>query len=179
MDSASQLIRIFNAKFGQYHSVRLVGGASEPLYLPSGEDRQNAEIHFREDFPSSALHELAHWCLAGKKRRKQEDYGYWYVAIRDECQQQNFEAVEVRPQSIEWILSVAAGIEFRVSSDIFLIDTLDVKPFQSAVQSAVHAFLTDGLPTIVQRLAVALALDMPAGNLEFANPDHYQRLPAK
>ena len=102
----------------------LVGGASEPLYLPSGKHRQNAEIHFREDFPSSALHELAHWCLAGKKRREREDYGYWYDAIRDASQQQNFEAVEVMPQSIEWILSVAAGLEFRVSSDNFLIEKL-------------------------------------------------------
>lgn len=179
MDSASHLIRIFNAEFGLGHSVLLVGGASEPLYLPSGKHRQNAEIHFREDFPSSALHELAHWCLAGKKRREQEDYGYWYDAIRDSSQQQNFEAVEVRPQSIEWILSIAAGLEFRVSSDNFLIEKHDVKPFRSAVRSAVHAVLKDGLPTIVQRLAVALALEMPAGNLEFANPAHYQRLPAK
>ncbi len=179
LDNASKLIRIFNAEFGAAHSVRLVGGALEPLYLPRDEQRPIAEIHFREDFAASALHELAHWCLAGKQRREQEDYGYWYDAMRDASQQQKFEAVEVRPQSIEWILSVAAGLRFRISSDNFQVEKLDVDPFRRAVRATVLSELKDGLPSRVNQLAVALALDMPEGNERFADPGHYQELPVK
>ncbi len=32
----------------------------------------------RTDFFASALHEISHWCVAGKARREQVDFGYWY-----------------------------------------------------------------------------------------------------
>ena len=55
------IIQIFNTCFAQSHATRLLGGA-EPLYLPaSGSD--TAQLIFRDDYASSALHEAAHWCL--------------------------------------------------------------------------------------------------------------------
>ncbi len=179
MDNASNLIRIFNAEIGECQSVCLIGGATEPLYLPVSEHRSVAEIHFREDFASSALHELAHWCLAGKKRRELEDYGYWYESVRDEKQQQKFEAVEAKPQAIEWVLSIAAGLRFRVSIDNFLIETLDVARFQRSVQATVLSILEEGVPMSVNNLAIALAKGMPHGNLTFTDPALYRGLPDK
>ena len=43
----------------------MVGGAAEPLYLPDRGTR-TAELHYREDFAASALHEAAHWCIEVK-----------------------------------------------------------------------------------------------------------------
>ena len=64
------------------------------------------------------MHEIAHWCVAGPKRRLLEDFGYWYEPDgRTELVQAEFEKVEIRPQSYEWILSVSAGLPFSVSCD--------------------------------------------------------------
>ena len=55
----------FNAGLGRRHRTRLLGGAPEPLFEPAraGGD---AVIHYTRDYATSALHELAHWCLAGR-----------------------------------------------------------------------------------------------------------------
>lgn len=64
------------------------------------------------------LVEMAHWCVAGEARRQQLDYGYWYAPDgRSESQQSEFERVEVAPQALEWMFSVAADVKFRVSAD--------------------------------------------------------------
>jgi len=62
---AEQICETFNRCFVQSHT-KLVGGASEPLYEPG---KQEARVYFREDYASSALHEIAHWCIAGADRR--------------------------------------------------------------------------------------------------------------
>ena len=56
----------------------LEGGYNEPFYKPPG-DGQTIRIQFTRDYIRSAMHELAHWCIAGKKRRMQDDFGYWYA----------------------------------------------------------------------------------------------------
>ena len=54
--------------------ARLVGKFPEPFYqAPSG--TAFAELQFTHDYERSALHELAHWCIAGDARRKYDDYG--------------------------------------------------------------------------------------------------------
>ena len=56
--------------------------------------------------------------MAGDKRSLFEDYGYWYCPDgRNKAKQAEFEMVEVKPQAIEWALSVAAGFDFNVSVD--------------------------------------------------------------
>ena len=148
---AEQICETFNRCFAQ-SQVKLVGGASEPLYEPG---EQESCIYFREDYGSSALHEIAHWCIAGADRRQQSDYGYWYRDKRDLKQQRTFESVEVKPQALEWVFSVAAGIDFRVSCDNFDASTLNMAGFSSEVHAAVIALL-DGLPPRGERFIHAL-----------------------
>ena len=82
MNPLDTIDKAFAQSLGARYPVRLVGGFEEPLYLPATDDCV-AEIRFRSDYPSSALHEVAHWCLAGERRRALEDFGYWYEADRD------------------------------------------------------------------------------------------------
>ncbi len=99
-----------------YHT-RLVGGFDEPYYLAFHGDAP-AEIRFTHDYERSALHELAHWCVAGEARRRLDDYGYWYTPDgRSNAQQQLFFQVEIKPQAIEKHFCVALDIPFSVSVD--------------------------------------------------------------
>lgn len=123
---ADQLIRLFNSEFQQSERTILVDGLragfAEPIYLPATcSDAQEEPYHrviFAHGFARSALHEVAHWCVAGKVRRQLPDFGYWYAPDgRNAAQQAAFEAVEITPQAVEWLLSLAAGIEFEISVD--------------------------------------------------------------
>ena len=61
--------------------------------------------------------------MAGEKRRKLNDSGYWYSPDgRDKNQQQKFFEVEVKPQALEWIISSAAGVSFKPSVDNLHLD---------------------------------------------------------
>src|SRR5699024_8331667 len=109
---------LFAACFSAYHT-ELVGGAAEPLY-PPWQHNQPARIYYTPDYYRSALHEVAHWCIAGPQRRKLEDYGYWYAPEgRNAEQQLQFESVEVRPQALELLCCAAVGHDFYVSCDNF------------------------------------------------------------
>jgi hypothetical protein len=94
MDSGS-LERVFDDCFSVDYRTILIGGGSEPVYLPSGDlTLKPHRIIYREDFFASALHEVAHWCLAGTRRRLLEDYGYWYRPDgRNREEQEAFEKV--------------------------------------------------------------------------------------
>lgn len=117
MHNAFDLIHLFEQCFFAEFHTRLVGGAEEPLYLPA-DGSSPARIIFTKDYFASALHEVAHWCVAGEQRRALQDYGYWYAPDgRDMAQQAEFERVEIKPQALEWIFSAACGVRFRVSAD--------------------------------------------------------------
>ena len=167
---AEQICEIFNRCFAQSHT-KLVGGASEPFYEPG---KREARVYFREDYASSALHEIAHWCIAGAERRQRPDYGYWYSDTRDVKQQRTFEAVEIKPQALEWIFSVAAGIDFRVSCDNFDESTLDISGFSAGVHAAVITWL-DGLPPRAERFIHALVAQ--TGNQQALTSDTYRKPP--
>ena len=84
---AHQVMRLFNQEFAESDTTELIGGAAEPYYEPGSLNR----IYFRADYVRSALHEVAHWCVAGSRRRRLADYGYWYSPDgRDADQQQAF-----------------------------------------------------------------------------------------
>ena len=71
---AADLERIFRECFFAEYATILVGGAPEPLYVPSPEAlREPHRVVYREDCFARALHEVAHWCLAGAEHRKLED----------------------------------------------------------------------------------------------------------
>ncbi len=82
------IIALFNQCFLHSHNTRLVKGGDEPVYLPKGEDRPNHELHFAHGFYRSALHETAHWLIAGEARRQQVDFGYWYEPDGRSAEQQ-------------------------------------------------------------------------------------------
>lgn len=148
------IIEAFHQCFAEEFSTSLCGGADEPYY--EVRDDKSAVIYFREDFVASALHEVSHWCLAGRERLKLNDYGYWYEGARDEAAQKRFEAVEVRPQALEWIFTMTLHLPFRVSADNLHLEGYDNEPFRRNVRDAADVMLTRGLPARGKRFAEAL-----------------------
>ena len=144
------LEQIFNDCFLKTESTCLIGGASEPIYRPSQSHDQPHEIHYREDYFASALHEVAHWCIASEYRRQLIDFGYWYAPDgRSEAQQQAFEAVEYQPQALEWYFSRACAYRFQVSVDNLDAQTgelPDTSGFRRRVYDQVVQWQRDGLP---------------------------------
>ena len=104
------------------------------------------------------LLECAHWCIAGPKRRLQEDYGYWYAPDgRDTEQQRLFETVEVKPQALERIFSFACGQVFRVSADNLQGGCGASTAFTSAVHEQTLRYCQNGLPERAAQFTQALA----------------------
>ena len=127
--------------------ARLVGGFTEPFYQPQSATAP-AEIRFTRDYERSALHELAHWCIAGDARRQQHDYGYWYEPDgRSGSKQQLFFRVEVKPQALERHFCDALGIQFDVSVDNLDNTVIDgVESFRHRVGQQYNLYATSGLP---------------------------------
>lgn len=152
------LIRLFNTLFKTSENTVLVAGGEEPIYLPQDVEHSHHRIIFKKDYFASALHELAHWCIAGQQRRLLVDYGYWYQPDgRNQTQQRLFEEVEVKPQALEWILSQASGLRFRVSTDNLNGDCGDVSDFKRNIVAQAHCYLEQGLPQRAAILTQALA----------------------
>ena len=150
------LLATLNPWLTQSWNTRLVPGAGEPLYLPADSQSPHHRIFFAHGYFNSALHELAHWCLAGERRRRLEDYGYWYCPDgRDAEQQAAFEQVEVKPQAIEWWLTLACGRVFRTSLDNLSGEATDSRPFRTRVQAQAVVYAREGLPS---RAETAVAL---------------------
>lgn len=117
------IVGTFCSEFEYAFKTTLVGGGEEPLYVPSGQSNRYAKIIFKDDYLASALHEIAHWCIAGSDRRAQMDYGYWYNPDGRTAQQQNaFLAAEIKPQALEWMFSVACQEGFIISVDNLMGD---------------------------------------------------------
>lgn len=148
------LERLFRATFFHDFATVLEGGAPEPVYLPGNPHR----ICYTHDYFRSALHEIAHWCVAGPARREQEDYGYWYAPDgRNAEQQAQFASVEVLPQAYEALFCAACGHDFRVSLDNLNGDGGDEKSFALMVRQRAEALLERPLPERVQRWCEALS----------------------
>jgi len=152
---------LFKQCFYKDYQTLLIGGADEPLYRPATSDDMPHCLFYRADYFASALHEIAHWCIAGAKRRQQEDWGYWYCPDgRSPEQQRAFESVEVKPQAVEWMLSVAAGAPFRISSDNLLGSGNKIEEggtFKSAVVAQVQCYRQGALPSRAQQFFLALS----------------------
>lgn len=147
MHDIQDIIAIFNDCFFETYNTRLVKGGDEPLYLPSDEQRPHHELHFAHGYFASALHESAHWLIAGEARRKLVDFGYWYNPDgRNSTEQELFQSVEVKPQALEWILSQAAAFRFRLSIDNLNGSESNTEAFKTAVYNQVQAYCEKGLP---------------------------------
>ncbi len=144
---ASDLITLFNSCFADSEKTRLAGGADEPLYQPATASCDYHQVIFTQDYFASALHEISHWCIAGLQRRRLVDYGYWYEPDgRDSQQQLKFEAVEAKPQALEWIFSVSCGYPFRVSADNLQGPEPDLSLFRERICEEAQRLLNRGLP---------------------------------
>jgi len=151
------LINLFNANFSQSHNTRLVKGGDEPLYSPANDNCHYHQIIFAHGYYASALHEIAHWCIAGKERRLLEDFGYWYQPDgRNEQEQKTFEKVEIKPQAVEWALCIAANKKFNVSSDNLNGYQADTQGFKQSVYQQVLVYLEKGFPSQAQSFIKSL-----------------------
>lgn len=158
------LIRIFNHTFQAEYETELMCCETEPLYRPRSATQPYHQIVFAHGFYASALHEVAHWCIAGADRRKLLDYGYWYQPDgRNAEEQRVFEQVEVKPQALEWIFSLSAGFKFNFSADNLDGDITISTHFKERVHQQVEAYFNDHLPCRAKRFSQAL--------LEFYRPD--------
>jgi len=156
---ATRLVALFADTFAETHRTRLVAGGDEPFYRPADDDEGWHEILFRHDYFQSALHEIAHWCVAGDARRRLPDYGYWYDPDgRSGARQAAFERVEARPQAVEWVLTAACGKPFRISIDnLDSTDPVDEAAFWRAVHREVLSCLAGRLPPRAACFAQVLA----------------------
>ena len=175
----TDLIYIFNTLFANDEFTVLVRGDKEPFYAPSDTPEKPHQIIFAHGFFASALHEIAHWCIAGKARRLLPDYGYWYQPDgRSAEQQREFARVEIQPQALEWVLSVAAGTEFHFSADNLgdgqgMITSPEWSQFQNNVIEAARHYVTSGLPLRAKRLVHALAEFYQTGD-RWRHPGNYK-----
>ena len=156
-----RLEEVFNRCFLLAENTRLVGGSAEPVYRPAGDGQEQHLLYYREDYFASALHEVAHWCIAGEARRQLVDFGYWYAPEgRDSQQQRAFESVEVKPQALEWYFAKACGYRFQVSVDNLDPDTgalPDTHHFRERVLVQARCWLDEGLPARAQQFFDALS----------------------
>ncbi len=91
-------------------NTELIGGADEPIYRPADSQNDRNRLFYRQDYLSSALHEIAHWCIAGPERLKWEDFGYWYQPdVLSKQQQKEFDKVEIKPHALETAFSLASS----------------------------------------------------------------------
>ncbi|MFU8817688.1 MAG: elongation factor P hydroxylase [Pseudomonadales bacterium] len=123
----------------------LIGGAAEPLYLPATSQRP-AIIRYTLDYPQSALHEIAHWCLATPQRRALVDYGMWYLPPpRSARDQARFYAAEVPVQALEMLMAGACGLHFHCSVDNPGVDDPAARSdFEARVRQAAHELCCRG-----------------------------------
>lgn len=149
---AYEVMFIFNRRFGSGEEVVLLKPTKgEPQYIASVGHNVPSEILFANGFVGSALHEVAHWCIAGKARRLLDDYGYWYKPDgRNEKEQEEFFEVEAKPQALEWIFSLAIQRLFFVSCDNLKGELGDLDKMRRKVADAAKKYLTAGLPIRAQ-----------------------------
>lgn len=152
LDKLKRVKTLFDALFMSSQNTCLIYGADEPFYKAETHEHP-AQIMSRHDYLSSALHEIAHWTIAGTKRRKLDDFGYWYEPDgRSDQQQAQFERVEVKPQAVEWALAIACDHRFHLSADNLGMQAQPSNSFRIAVIAQLQEYWHNGLPERAQQL---------------------------
>ncbi len=149
---AKELSQLLNKNYLNAYNTEIIGGFDEPFYK-AFEGGKPAQIQFSYDYIRSALHELAHWCVAGKERRKQDDYGYWYAADgRNQQQQNEFFKVEIKPQAIEWAFSIVLAVPFEASIDNLGTQVEGVEEFNHNLKKQLNEYVAKGFPKRTQEI---------------------------
>ena len=165
----------FNTLFAESFRTIIVGGVTEPRYLPP-QTNVRGIICYTRDYAASALHEIAHWCIAGSARCALIDYGYWYVPPpRSVSEQQAFCAVEARVQALERMFADVARVPFHLSVDDVhactdqqvagstdettrLARTCSRETFARQIERSANMWRRRGLPSRADRMCRALKL---------------------
>jgi len=143
----SKIQSLFHEAFFETYRVELLSGTPEPFYRAAKTRDEINQIFSRSDFIRSALHEIAHWCVAGSVRRKQDDYGYWYSPDgRDLQRQKEFEDGEAKPQAIEKAFCEVLEIPFQVSVDNLKLTDYDTSSFEKKVDEELKRLRREGFP---------------------------------
>jgi len=159
------IITLFDELFLHSHNTQLLcalcdgryGEADEPVYEPANAAHSHHQLVFAHGYFSSALHEISHWCVAGSSRRLLEDFGYWYQPDgRSALEQAEFEKVEIKPQAIEWLLSLASKTVFVASADNLSGEQCDDVAFRLALSAQARCYLSNGLPDRAALLLLTL-----------------------
>jgi elongation factor P hydroxylase len=159
---AARIAATFTRIFGDSHRTQMVGGGPEPLYEPATDERP-ARIVFTQDYPASALHEAAHWCLAGATRRAQRDYGYGYSpGPRDALARAEFFATECDVQALEALFAEVCGVRFVISADDFAAPHAELEAFEARVRERIET-RRHKLPERAVLLRAALAAEFADG----------------
>jgi elongation factor P hydroxylase len=146
-EGVTELLACLNPWLETHWQTTLVAAVDEPYYLPASNRHDYHQIQFAHGYFNSVLHELAHWCIAGSERRKLADFGYWYEPDgRTEDQQKKFEQVEIKPQAIECLFTLACRRYFRVSADNLSGASLNRCQFELDVTKQVEVYRKKGLP---------------------------------
>lgn len=139
----NDLVELFAQEFAEYRTL-LVAGGEEPFYRAARSASDMHQLIFREDFFASALHECAHWCIAGTQRRLLDDFGYWYQAGGRSHEEQNaFYQAEVKSQALEALFSLACGYAFSPSLDNLGHARGDVEGFEQAVYEQMWRYASE------------------------------------
>lgn len=153
--TADAVVAMFNQLFQEPEGTVLVSGAVEPFYSPGHPN----QVFFRADYVRSALHEAAHWCVAGRCRRALPDYGYWYTPDgRSAERQAAFFSVEAKPQAIESLFCEALNVAFAPSVDNLVHASSDsaLRAFEKRIGVWRARLLCGGLPRRASRFMAAL-----------------------
>ena len=151
MEPKDLIIQTFNQGLGFQFDTKLIDEGTEPIYQPAQHHGEAHKIFFAHGYWSSALHELAHWCIAGSERRKLLDYGYWYKPNRSQKDdRQRFLQSEARPQALEWHFTVALGQDFFVSLDDFSNDQNMLEEFRRMIRKEAIDLHQNSLPPRAQ-----------------------------
>ena len=150
-------LNLLNTKYLNKFNTMIIGGFDEPFYQASVSGN-SSEIQFSHDYFRSALHELAHWCVAGVERRKIDDYGYWYAEDgRDQKQQDAFFQMEIKPQAIEWAFSIVCGVKFEASVDNLHNSITGVDEFEKNLVVQLRSSLANGFNQRVTEIIQSIA----------------------
>ncbi len=152
---AEEVVATFNQLFHELEGTLLISGASEPFYSPG----QPSQVFFRADYVRSALHEVAHWCVAGHRRRGLPDYGYWYTPDgRSDQRQTAFFSVEAKPQAMESLFCEALNMDFAPSVDNLLHPSSDetLGTFMDRIRAWRARLQSGGLPRRASLFLAAL-----------------------
>jgi len=158
--NAKHLIVLFNSVFGRAYNVVLSSDSGEPDYRASTEPTMPNVVNFANGYFNSALHEIAHWVIAGELRRKQDDYGYWYAEDgRSPEQQKLFQQLEVFPQAIEKAFCEALERSFQASIDNLdnPLSKAEIVRFENEIEAKKCQLQEQGFPSRAQQFLNALS----------------------